>query len=43
MTDDKGVVTIISIFNCTVILIKTQITLGFLTTETTKSIPGIYC
>ena len=43
MTDNRGVVTAISIFNSTVMLINTQITLGFLTTETTKTIPGIYC
>ena len=43
MTDNRGVVTAISIFNSTVMLINTQITLGFLTTETTKPIPGIYC
>ena len=43
MTDNRDVVTVISIFNSTVMLITTQITLGFLTTETTKTIPGIYC
>ena len=43
MTDNRGVVTAISIFNSAVMLINTQITLGFLTTETTKTIPGIYC
>ena len=43
MTDNRGAVTAISIFNSTVMLINTQITLGFLTTETTKTIPGIYC
>ena len=43
MTDNRGTVTAISIFNSTVMLINTQITLGFLTTETTKTIPGIYC
>ena len=43
MTDNRGVVTAISIFNSTVMLINTQITLGFLTTETIKPIPGIYC
>ena len=43
MTDNRGVVTAISIFNSTVMLINTQITLGFLTTETSKTIPGIYC
>jgi hypothetical protein len=43
MTDNRGAVTAISIFNSTVMLINTQITLGFLTTETTKPIPGIYC
>ena len=43
MVDNRGVVTAISIFNSTVMLINTQITLGFLTTETTKTIPGIYC
>ena len=42
MADNRGVVTAISIFNCMVMLIKTQITLGFLTMETTKPIPGIY-
>ena len=43
MTDNRGAVTSISIFKSTVMLINTQITLGFLTTETTKPIPGIYC
>ena len=42
MADNRGVVTAISIFNCMVMLIKTKITLGFLTMETTKPIPGIY-
>ena len=42
MADNRGVVSAISIFNSTVMIINTQITLGFLTTETTKCIPGIY-
>lgn len=42
MSDNRGVVTAISIFNSTVMITNSQITLGFLTTETTKCIPGIY-
>jgi parallel beta-helix repeat protein len=40
--DNRGVVSAISIFNSTVMIINTQISLAFLTTETTKIIPGIY-
>ena len=42
MSDNRGLVSAITIFNSTVMIINTQITLGFLTTETTKIIPGIY-
>ena len=40
--DNRGVVSAISVFNSTVMIINTQISLAFLTTETTKIIPGIY-
>lgn len=43
MTDNRGYVSAINISGSTVMIINTQITLGFLTTETTKIIPGIYC
>ena len=42
MSDNRGVVTAISIFNSTVMITNSQITLGFLITETTKCIPVIY-
>ncbi len=42
MSDNRGLVSAITVFNSTVMIINTQITLGFLTTETTKIIPGIY-
>ena len=43
MADNRGYVSAINIVGATVMIINTQITLGFLTTETTKIIHGIYC
>lgn len=42
MADNRGYVSAINIVGATVMIINTQITLGFLTTETTKIIHGIY-